>query len=389
MSLLIKPLLPKNRIEAIDVLRGVALFGILLVNILGFNASFFDFGGYYGALPDAFQQSFYNIYISLTADKFIFLFSFLFGYGIWMQVTKFSQESQKFPGFFTRRMLILALFGILHIVLLWAGDILLPYAIAGFVILLLYKLNTRWLIPLALFFYLFIALWLTADVWIPLPNPLSSTCTGCLETARTIYPEGNYIDCLLLRLQEYWAFRNINLIYYLSKVIGIALMGFVASKLDLYQQITTHRKRSTLILIIIAITATAIYFGYEHIVDFESPFANAVYMLGYEVMNLFVAGSYLLFVLLIASFESVGKVLQPIAAMGRMSLTNYLGQSVILAILFYGWGFGLFGQTNVVLLVGMAIAVYGFQMILTMIWLRYHKQGPLEKFWRDFSYKGC
>ena len=119
----VQPIKSAERISSIDILRGFALLGILLVNILGFNASFFDFGGFYNNLPDNLQQHFYNIYISLTADKFIFLFSFLYGYGIFIQFDRFQTRGEPFSPFFTRRMIGLAFFGILHIVLLWAGDI--------------------------------------------------------------------------------------------------------------------------------------------------------------------------------------------------------------------------------------------------------------------------
>jgi uncharacterized protein len=252
-----QPVNTNNRIASIDILRGFALLGIVLVNTLGFNSSFFDFGGFYSNLPDDFQSRFYSTFISLTADKFIFLYSFLFGYGIYMQYRKFTSKGEGFTSFFNRRMWVLALFGIAHVLFLWAGDILILYALAGFFILLVHKLSSNWQIIIALFFYFFLGIWLTLGVWIPLPDGLSSTCTECLEQAKIIYADGNYIDCLKLRLEEYFAFRNINAIY------------------------------------------------------------------------------YLLLILIASSYVSVARILNPIALMGKMSLTNYIMQSVLLSIIFY------------------------------------------------------
>ena len=75
------------------------------------------------------------------------------------------------------------------------------------------------------------------------------------------------------------------------------------------------------------------------------------------------------------------------ALMGRMSLTNYLMQSVLLSIIFYGWGFGLFGQTKVTSVVFIGVCVFVFQLVLNVIWFKFYNQGPLEKLWRNFSYK--
>ncbi len=381
------PVKKKDRIISIDILRGFALLGILLVNTLGFNSSFFDFGGFYGNLPDAFQSSFYSTYISITADKFIFLYSFLFGYGIYMQYRNFTAKSEGFTSFFSRRMWVLALFGIAHVLFLWAGDILILYSIAGFFILLIHKLSSKWQIIIAMFFYFFLGIWLTLGVWIPLPDGLSSTCTECLEQAKIIYANGNYLECLNLRLQEYFAFRNINAIYYLTKIIGITLLGLIASKNNLHQRIASNKKRWILIFTGVAVIGLISYFGFEKIVNFDSPFANAVYMTGYEFMNLFVASSYLLIILIVSSYPSVARFLNPIASMGRMSLSNYILQSVILSIIFYGWGFGLFGHTKVTTLVLIALCVYVFQLVLNIIWFRYFKQGPLERLWRKVSYR--
>jgi len=387
MEDVIKPVKIKERICSIDILRGFALFGILLVNILGFNASFFNFGGFYTHLPDPFQAKFYAVYISLTADKFIFLFAFLFGYGIYLQYNKFEDKPKKFTGFFSRRMLVLSGVGILHIVFLWAGDILFCYSIAGFLMLFFLKLPTKWLVLLAVFFYFFIGIWLTAGVWLPLPEAMSSTCTECLEKAKIIYANGNYFECLILRLQEYFSFRYINAFYYLPKIIGIIIFGFIAGKYKFHENVRSNRLKWSVFLLIISTLAALFYFNYEKIVDFKSPFANAVYMTAYEFTNVFLASSYLLFILLISSYPAMAKLLKPMAVMGQMSLSNYIMQSIILSFIFYGWGYGMFAQTNLTSLVFMAICVYFFQMILNFVWFKFYTQGPLEKLWRNIAYQ--
>lgn len=386
MRIHISPVATSDRISSVDILRGFALFGILLVNILGFNASFFNFGGFYSSLPDEFQQKFYSVFISLSADKFILLFSFLFGYGIFLQYSRFKERNEKFNVFFSRRMMALSLFGIAHILFLWAGDILLTYSIAGFMVLLFHKLSGKWQIPIAILFYFFIGIWLCLGVWVALPDAMSSTCPECLDKAKTVYSSGNYFDCMRLRLQEYAAFRNINLFYYLPKIIGITLFGYIASKHKLHKRVAEKKLRWFIVLIITATIGAVAYFGYEKIVNFESPFANAVYMAGYEFMNLFIASSYLLLILLVASFKPMAILLKPVALMGRMSLTNYLMQSLILSIIFYGCGFGLFGQTDVTSVLLIAVAVYVFQIFVNILWFRFNNQGPMEKLWRRLAY---
>jgi uncharacterized protein len=90
--------------------------------------------------------------------------------------------------------------------------------------------------------------------------------------------------------------------------------------------------------------------------------------------------------MIIASNSFFAKLLKPIALMGRMSLTNYIMQSFILSIVFYGWGFGLFGQTDVTSIVLLGICVYMLQLYINIIWFKYNNQGPLEKLWRKYSY---
>ncbi len=387
----LQPLAADSRIVSLDILRGFALFGIALVNVFGFNASFFDFGGFYNNLPDPAEQKFYQILIGLTADKFIFLYSFLFGYGFYLQYKKFRDSQAGFIRFYKRRLLWLAIFGICHVVLLWAGDILLMYALAGSILLMIRNFSDRKLAFTGLFFYFFIGIWLTVAVWIKIPDAMTSTCTQCLNDAKAIYPTGTWFSCLKLRLLEYASFRNINLFYYFPKILGIFIFGYLASKNKLHVKIQKNSGYWSIVLVITAIVATLYYLYYEKVIFLitgnENAYLNALYMTAYELMNLLLASSYILLIFVLTSVKSVRNILMLFSFAGRMSLTNYLGQSVIFSIIFYGWGFGLFGMTQPTHFIWFAIIAFVFQVITSYVWLRFFDQGPMEKLWRKLSYK--
>ncbi|MCF8368300.1 MAG: DUF418 domain-containing protein [Bacteroidales bacterium] len=385
----ITPIKSTDRILSLDILRGIALLGIALVNVLGFNASFFNFGGFYNNLTDPFQLNFYQIYISLTADKFIFLYSFLFGYGFALLYQKYGSNGKKFTQFYLRRLFYLALFGIFHILFLWAGDILFLYAVAGIILFSLRRVNSKLLAPIGFFLYFFISFWLILAIWIPLPDGLSSTCTTCLENARQVYSNSNYLEILKLRLYEYYSFRYINLLYYLPKVMGIFIFGYLASRNKLHEKVSQNRLKGLIVLAAVSCLAAVLYFFYEtmvfNLLSKNSPFLNATYMGAYELMNLFLASSYILIIFHFVSFG--GALLAPFAYAGRMSLTNYIMQSILFSIIFYGWGFGQFGSQKPYDLMGYALGIVIIQMILSYFWLKYHKQGPLEWMWRKLAYR--
>lgn len=381
----------KNRIVSLDILRGFALLGIGLVNIFGFNASFFDFGGFYSQLPEPVQLKFYTVFISLTADKFIFIFSFLFGYGFFLQLKKSSTLNNKFKSLYTRRIVGLAFFGLVHILVLWAGDILLLYAIAATVLFLLRKLPDFGLLAVGIFFYLFISFWLLADHFLPLPDALTSTCTSCLDQARDMYTNGSIFDCFLLRLKEYASFRYINLLYYLPKSTGIFIFGYLASRNQLHNYFKEQFLKKVMISITILILAILFYFysgkATSWIFSASSPYFFPVSMGLYELMNLLVALSYMLIILLLSSLSN-NKILTNIFSYaGRMTLTNYLMQSVIYSIMMYGWGLGYFGSDRPLQFIWIPVFVFIFQAFLSYLWLKKHQHGPVEWLWRKWTYR--
>lgn len=385
------PTAGRERIVSLDILRGFALLGIALVNVFGFNASFFNFGGFYGSLPDPAEANLYHILISLCADKFIFIYSFLFGYGFYLLYEKFREERQWFARFYRRRMMYLALFGVVHVILLWAGDILLPYALGGILLFFFRNIRSGILVVIGLFFYFFIGIWLMLDIIVPLPDALTSACTGCLADARDVYPTSGYFGCLFLRIKEYAAFRSINLFYYLPKVIGVFVFGYLASRHKLHEMTSKNLKSFALIAIGTGIVATVFYFWYEtfvfSVVPEDSPFMNAVYMSAYELTNIFMGGFYILLILLLSSIPVTSRFLKFFSWPGRMSLTNYLLQSVIFSVIMYGWGFGKFGSQSPSDFIWYPVIIFVAQVFISYLWLRKFRQGPLERIWRKLSYR--
>src|SRR3974377_1818159 len=130
------PITLSERILFIDVLRGMALFGILAANMRGFFApldAYMYTGMLYHSRADVLAQAFIDI---LIQGKFISIFSFLFGMGFAIQMSRAEAKGARFLGFYPRRLLALALFGLIHGILIWAGDILLTYALSGAILLL-------------------------------------------------------------------------------------------------------------------------------------------------------------------------------------------------------------------------------------------------------------
>ena len=386
------PTLPVARILQIDILRGFALLGILMVNVFGYHASFYNFGGFYSQLSDPAQKEVFRWVIGLGADKFIFLFSLLFGFGFYLLYSKPHESEAVFSAFYSRRMAALALIGILHIVFFWAGDILLMYALLGFVLLGIRKWPTTALVLLSLFLYYFIGIYLLIKNVVPaLPDPLSSTSNLSLENIVDVYSHGNYQEIMKLRLNEFVTFRNINLFYYAPKVMALFIAGYLFGKKQVVQKVFDLQKIFWIVALLFLATGLLFFFYGETwtaaTMNPESAAFMSFSMAVYETGNVFLGLSYFLLVLLISSTRFGLKILYPLGFAGKMSLTNYLLQSVVFTTLFYGYGFGFFGHTNPSDFVIWAVILFVIQVIASKIWLSYHRYGPVEWLWRKLSYR--
>ncbi|NOX84487.1 MAG: DUF418 domain-containing protein, partial [Chlorobi bacterium] len=334
LPIVFRPTDPKDRITQIDILRGFALFGVLLVNVFGYNSSFFDFSGFYAEFKDPLNSRIFEMVVGFAADKFIFIFSFLFGIGFAIMYLKYRADEKHFFRLYLRRMLALMGFGIIHIVFFWAGDILLSYSLMGIILLLSRKLPSGWLLFFSVFWYFFPIAYIALENVFPfLPDAMSSVTTIKMPEVITIYSGGSYSEIFRLRLHEFAAFRNINLIYYAPKVLSLFLLGYLFYKHRFLDRINASKKKYfiTAVVLLVAGIAATLFTG--NIVDVlagnqeTNPYATAIYMGVYELTNILLGFAYILLVLIGSKVIFFKNILAPLKYAGRTALTNYLMQS--------------------------------------------------------------
>jgi len=292
-----RPTVPKDRIEQIDELRGFALFGIFLVNVFGYNSSFFDFSGFYSVFVDSLNSSVYNIVIGFCADKFIFVFSFLFGIGFSIMYEKYQADEKHFHSLFLRRMFGLMIFGIIHITFFWAGDILLSYSLLGIILLFSRRLPSWSLLFLSIVIYFFPILYIALEAVFPvLPSALNSVTEITMPEVINTYSNGTYVEIFNLRMNEYFAFRNINLIYYAPKVLSLFFLGYLFYKHKLLDRINSSWANFFVLFIILFLVGIVLNIFTDDIVSSlanydTNPFYTAIYMGVFEFTSVFLGFS--------------------------------------------------------------------------------------------------
>ncbi len=386
------PTRPKDRIVELDILRGFALFGVLLVNVFGYNASFFNFSGFYAQFGDPLNSQVFSLIVNYAADKFIGLFSLLFGIGFFLQYQKFAGREKTFFRFYLRRLGILLVFGLAHILFFWAGDILLSYSLMGILLLLSRKMPSGLLLPFAFFLYFLPVLYLAFRVHLSfLPDSLSSTADIALPQVKQIYASSAISRIFALRVEEYLAFRYINLLYYAPKIIAFFLFGFLFGKFDVLSKIKNAMKFSLSAGILLLSCGILMNTFTSDIVGIfsgqpDNPYATAIYMGVYEITNLMLLGSYILLFMSALGSKAGLNILGALKYPGRLSLTNYILYSVLFTSLMYSYGFGKFMSFSPFELVLIAVFTFIALLFLCKLYLKYFRFGPLEWLWRKLTY---
>jgi uncharacterized protein len=357
-----RPTSSAERIDAIDVLRGIALFGVMAINlVMEFRVSIFDQFLGPRMLASPIDRAIEAILAQAVELKAFALFSLLFGAGLAIQFDRLA-TSERRTALLVRRLAVLLVFGVIHLCLIWNGDILTEYAIAGFIVLP-FLFGPRWLLTLAALVSL--ALYLAMQAFPPAGLfPSRATIWQDVMDANRIYATGGFVDVLAFRLREIPLIASLHAFVFL-RTIGLFLVGALAWRSGIVQN---PRRLFAIALPAIGLGAGLLYRGIE-------PLGTIVLALGYGAA-----------ILGIAQFERGKKLLGWAAPLGRMAFTNYVVQSVIFGWIFYGYGLGLFGRLGITPALAIGLIVYAAQVRFSTWWLQHYRYGPLEWLWRSLMY---
>jgi uncharacterized protein len=398
-SLSITPTLPSNRILSLDVLRGFALFGILVVNIQLYAMIF-------AALmnPTAFGDLKGLNYLAalfsyvLAEQKFLTLFSLLFGAGVLMMAGNLESRGSKPAGPHYRRMGVLILIGLMHGLLLWYGDILFSYGLCGMIIYLFRKLSAKKLVIIGLISISIPSL-LMVLINLSLPNWSEEMLTATrnlwqpgqeLIAQQIAAHQGGWWEQMAYRVPTFISMQTLDfLLSALWRTGGTMLIGMAFFKWGIVTAKASKKLYRNFLIIGLGVGLPIIIIGWilnsQHNWGFEYSMLQGVQFNYWG--SLFLGLAYLGGVMLICQASKLPTITRAFAAGGRMAFTNYLMQTVICTFIFYGHGLGLFGKVSRSGQFLMVFIIYIFQLWLSQLWLKYFRFGPVEWLWRSLTYK--
>ena len=382
------PTPPSERITSLDALRGLALLGILLINIWVFAMpeSTLTNPTSYGDLTGANYWAWFVGHV-FAQNKFITIFSALFGAGIVLFAESKERKGQDAVRLHYRRTAILIAIGLLHAYVLWYGDILVAYGLSGLFLVFARDFAARKLAALGvgclLVFVglrLFAAVTLGADAaggfWAP--------SEAALRQEVAAY-RGGWIEQLGHRVSAAFN-RQVGIVESFWQIGGTMLLGMALYKWGVLtgdRSRTLYRRLVALGVVGLGIVVAGV--AYIQANDWSAD--AALYYLQFNFVGSFlVAGGYVGLVMLYAKRRPAGPVTRAFAAVGRTAFTNYLLQTVIATTIFYGHGLGLFGYVSRVEQYGIVVGIWAVQLLLSVIWLRYFRFGPVEWVWRTLTY---
>ncbi len=394
----IMPTASSRRHIFLDALRGFALLGVCLANYPEFSLYTFQPEAVAESMTSAGVDRVVKFLQYLFIDgKFYTLFSLLFGIGFSIIISHAAERGANGFSIFYRRMIILALIGCSHLMLIWSGDILLLYALLGMLLPLFRNMSDRKILSVA-------------AVLLFLPVVIDTVCeTAGIFMAKYPYDQWwqtaglfgiteenfgtwlrdshSYGDVSAFLMQGAWErmyeFVDGNRYF---KVMGLFLIGFAIGRSKIYADLDAHKTLLRKVAIgggLIGLPMSVLY----ALSCFNShPLGSAVHSLLYAVSVYPLGFAYAALLALFCIRHRNLIIWKIFAAPGRMALTNYISQSVIGMFLFYGIGLGLgasigLGATELV-----ALGVFAFQIIFSRAWLSVFRFGPLEWIWRMLTY---
>lgn len=369
-----------SRIPELDALRGFALLGILVVNILVFHAPYSHYGAFYGAFEGS-EARVVDFVVNYAGGKFMFIFALLFGMGVAFQLRS---KKASFMSYHGKRMLVLSLFGAIHILVFWFGDILLTYGLLGFAFLLFARLPKILALSIGLLMVFFRPLYYMGAVWWGWPMVGLEEPPAELEHFAEVFQNGSYWEIFLLRMKELWTFMPENLVWYISKALGVMLLGYASVQYGVLQKL--RGRQGLYLAIALALLAIGVAWMELRVMAFElvdlevMPLARPFFISLNVLVETYMGAAYI--ILMILLFQVSPRVSRLFEPLGKLALSNYILQSVICVLVFYGYGAGYYMQLKPSQLMLITLGIFAGQTVLSHLYLSKFKQGPLEKLWR-------
>jgi uncharacterized protein len=398
-----KPLAPVStgeRIVSLDGLRGLALLGILIANMLHFSQPLVEDGMRDGLWFGPLDRVADWFSLLLIDGKFYPLFSFLFGLGFSIQMERASSRALDPKAVYVRRLFILMGIGLAHGIFLWNGDVLFAYALCGFALLLFRNRKPLtimiWAAALVILPALLILLFgvLLTLIWgdPQIKSAFMESTADDLESRRELiraFVTGGYFDAVSYRTREMF-FTMFATLIFAPAFLGLFLVGMLAGRM----RVITEVARNWKLLVKIFVVCGAVGLAGNFIGAWIMMAANAkehwgFLLIGTAVISIFgpvLTAAYIAGIVMLIQRRAWFVMLSPIAAAGRMALTNYLAQSLIATTIFYGYGFGLGGTVGKLGTMGIALLIFAGQVLFSVVWLRHFRYGPLEWLWRSLTY---
>ena len=383
------PVSAQERYEFLDVLRGAALLGIVTANTYLYSLYGLLSDGAKAALPTAATDDvMYFLELWLVESKFYTLFSLLFGVGFSILLTRAKAKGLVFHRFFLRRVFFLFLIGAMHAVLVWHSDILEAYAVCGALLLPFTSARPRTIVAVAIAallapMFLYPLGGIPVDWLLDARASLYETFGFTRETRLLTYTQGSVGDIVRLNMCN-WFSQVSHLISSgtIFKIYGCFLLGFLFGRHELHKQLAQHKTLIKRIALWGVAVGLPLNFVYATVFETET---WAEMVIGcFSVLPL--SAGYAAVLCLIWLRADGPRRLRHFAPVGRMALTNYIGQSVICTLIFYNTGLGLGGTVGPTIYLLVGFPVYAFQVVASGWWLARFRFGPLEWLWRMATY---
>jgi uncharacterized protein len=393
-----RPIPERERIVALDVLRGVALLGILAMNIRSFAGPFATYitpslvYEYSGASRAAFWLT------TLVFDtKMMSIFSMLFGAGAMIYSAKEAGGKTTATRLWYRRNIWLLVIGLVHAYLIWEGDILVIYSLCALLFLWWTRKLPAWVLVFlaAVMFAIGGLLTMAHTLYFDELTPeekaeeLSLWQPSDEELAEelAVYRDG-YLGIVAHRIPNVLVFHTAYfLAFFLWRSGGMMVLGQALMKWGIITGTKTNRFYFLMMLAGYLIGFPLVWMGMQQLeaIRFAVPERFALDLYNY-FGSIAVALGHVGLILWLLRVYPGSPWFRRLAAVGRMALTNYLMQSIICTTLFYGYGFNLFGRLDYAWQLLVVVAVWALQLIVSPWWLRHFQFGPVEWLWRWLTY---